>query len=206
MSALRCLALAVVLTACATHRPPPKQLAANDYPGTLVSPASQPGDFLLRQQLVASFPGGTQSFEAVLQKKGDKLTLIALTPFGTKAFVLEQSGTDVTFTPYLSRELPFPPRFILNDVQRTYFKGLPHAPLSDGWHHEEREGERISERWANGRLMERHFLRLEQDPPGEIAVTYVDGMADGRSPPRIEFENGWFGYHLSISTVSETTL
>jgi hypothetical protein len=183
-----------------------RKLTAADYPGSLGSPADHPGDFIRRQAIVAHFPGHEQSFEAVLQKKGDKLTLIGLAPFGIKAFVLEQSASGVTFKPYLHRDMPFPPEFMLNDIRRTYFDGLSSGALSDGWHEVVQDGERVRELWAGGRLLERHFARLSGGPAGEISIVYVDGMSGPQSPALIELDNGWFGYHLTIRTVSEQAL
>lgn len=176
------------------------------YPTALVAPRDVPGDWLRRQQLVARYPTGAGSFEAVLQKQGPTLTLIALAPFGAKAFVLVQTGTEVRFTAYLPVPLPFPPRFILNDISRTYFGGIAGGPFSDGEQVRVRDGERISERWQAGRLLERRFVRVDRDPPGEIVITYVGGMREAHSPALIELDNGWLGYHLSIATLSEQPL
>jgi hypothetical protein len=198
-------AIAWFAVACAAA-PPAPTLKARDYPMALTPPSQHPGDFLRRQTLVARYQSHTSSFEAVLQKKGDVLTLIGLTPFGTKAFVLTQTGVEVKFTSFIPRELPFPPQYILNDIDRTYFQGILEGVLPDGTHTADRNGEQIRERWEKGRLQERRFTRLAHDPPGEIVITYAGGMDGGRSPALIEFENGWFGYHLAITTVSEEAL
>ena len=39
-----------------------------------------------------------------LQHRGDTLTIVGLTPLGTRAFVLQQQGLDVSFTSYLPEE------------------------------------------------------------------------------------------------------
>jgi len=193
----------IAFVACATARPaPPSKL----YPGVLTRPAAHPGDFLRRQKLTARFGEQTQSFEAVLQKQGDKLKLLGLTPFGTKAFLLEQDGLEVTFTSYLPRELPFPPRYILQDVHRVYFSSAPGEPPADGEHAREQQGEKITELWRGGRLLERRFTRVAADPPGVLAITYQGGMAGSTSPRLIAIDNGWLGYSLSIETLSEQTL
>jgi hypothetical protein len=155
---------------------------------------------------VAHYGGRTSSFSAVLQKQADTLTLIGLTPFGSKAFVIQQVGMAVKFTSYLQGELPFPPRYILFDIHRVYFGGLGGTPLPDGEHIAERDGERIREVWKGGRLFERAFTRLAKDPPGAMVIAYEGGMAPGASPARIEIDNGWVGYHLSIATLSEERL
>jgi uncharacterized protein DUF3261 len=190
---------------CGAVRPTPTA-PAPEYPGALTPPPLYGGDFLRSQKVVARYGGSTRSFSAVLQKQADTLTLIGLTPFGTKAFVIEQVGVAVKFTSYLPGEFPFPPRYVLFDIHRVYFGGLGGAPLPDGEHLAERNGERIREVWKGGRLFERAFTRLADDPPGEMVIGYEGGMAPGLSPARIEIDNGWVGYHLSIATVSEERL
>ena len=192
------LAAAALSLACASVPPRP---APREYPGVLVRPSELPGDFVRMQKLAVRFGDQSHSLEAVLQKKGDDLTLVALTPFRTRLFVLEQHGLEVTFTSYMPREMPFPPRYILYDVQRVYFRGLPGAPLPDGEHMGELSGEQVREVWASGKLLERDFTRPGVE--GRITITYRPGMGGGISPPRIEIDNGWVGYNLVITTVSE---
>jgi hypothetical protein len=190
---------AALVLSCATARPVAHKLTASDYPGVLTSPGSVP-DFFRRQTITSRFNGRVQSFEAVLQKRGDTLTLVGLTPFGSKAFVLQQVGTEVRFTPILLRETPFPVEFILNDIQRTYFRGIPSsASMADGWHEEARDGELVRERWSSGHLQQRRFARLTGCPPGEVRIVFVSGAI-----PRIELDNEWFGYHLTITTTYES--
>jgi hypothetical protein len=190
---------------CAAVRPVPTG-QAHEYPGVLTPPSQHGGDFLRSQKVVARYGGRTNSFSAVLQKQADTLTLIGLTPFGSKAFVIQQVGMEVKFTSYLPDELPFPPRYVLFDIHRVYFGGLGGAPLPDGEHVAERDGERIREVWKGGRLFERSFTRLAADPPGAMVIAYQGGMVPGTSPARIEIDNGWVGYHLSIATLSEERL
>ncbi len=196
--------LPLLLAACthtARHVPVP-----SDYPQAPVAPASSFHDFLRVQTIVATAHGRQYSMQAVLQKIGGTLTLVGLTPFGAKAFVLEQHGSEIRFKPYLMKELPFPPEFVLNDIRRTYFGGLNEGVLANGWHQADHDGERIRERWQDGRLMERQFTRLQGDPPGAIVIQYGSGLQDERAPETLEIDNGWLGYHLTIHTVSEQRL
>jgi hypothetical protein len=201
----RFILAATLACGCGAVRPTPTAQAP-EYPGVLTPPPLQGGDFLRSQKLVARYGGRTTSFSAILQKQAGTLTLIGLTPFGSKAFVIEQVGVTVKFTSYLPGDLPFPPRYVLFDVHRVYFGGLGGAPLPDGEHVAERDGERIREVWKGGRLFERAFTRLAADPPGVMVISYQGGMVPGTSPARIEIDNGWVGYQLSIATVSEERL
>jgi hypothetical protein len=186
--------------ACATAPTP------RDYPTRLESFRTASADFLRRQRITAQFQGHTISFEAILQKQGETLTLLGMTPFGTKAFALTQKGSDVTFTPFLTRELPFPPRYILNDIHRTFFIGLPEAPLADGTHFGVRAGEEIREEWEHGRLRTRRFRRIEGEPAGEITVRYSGEPTASGVAEHVQFTNGWFGYELLIETTSDQAL
>ena len=202
---MRALAVLALITAAACASGPERARMTEDaYPGVLADSATLPSGLFLRQRIEARFGERTESFSAVLQVEGGVLSLLALTPYGTRAFLLEQHGQSVRFTPYVERELPFPPRFILIDVHRALFTGLGEpAPAIDGPRVLERHGERITERWRGGKLLERRFERLDGKPAGTITVRYGSGMAQGALPDHIELDNGWFGYRLSIRTLAE---
>lgn len=198
-------AAALLLAACC---PPPGAgfvLRAEDYPGALHPPSALGPDFMWRQRLTARFGDREESFEAVLQKVGDELVLLGLTPFGSKAFVLRQAGGETELTSFVDREMPFPARFVLIDVHRVYVALAPDAP-PEGEHRFERDGEEVVEVRRAGRLIERRFRRLDGQPPGVITVRYQRWSDDGLDPLEVELDNGWFGYRLSVSTVERTAL
>lgn len=194
-----------MLLAASCAAAPREPSATPDYPTQVVDVGKLPGNFLIRQTLVVRYQQETRSLDVVLQKRANELVVIGLGPFATKAFVLSQTGTVLAYKAYQPVALPFPPRYVLNDIFRTYFLGIGDGPLGDGEHGLERDGERVSERWEDGRLLERRFTRIARDPPGAIDIRYVGGMAGTHPPPMIEFDNGWLGYHLSIATISEET-
>lgn len=200
MSVRPWLMVLALLAACATGPRPPAMTEA-DYPGALVDSAALPDGLFLRQRIEARFGERTQSFSAVLQVDAGVLSLLALTPYGTRAFLIEQTGQSVRFTQYIDRDLPFPPRFILLDVHRALFAGLGQPAATDGTRTFEREGERVLERWQAGKLLERRFERLDHEPAGTIRITYGSGVAPGSMPARIELDNGWFKYQLKIETL-----
>jgi Protein of unknown function (DUF3261) len=188
---------------CATMPPPAQQPAADAYPGTLADSGALPDGLFLRQRIKARFGKRELSFAAVMQTDGGVLSLLALTPYGSRAFLIEQRGQQLSFTKYVDREMPFPPRFILLDVHRTFFLGLPGAPLADGEHSADRSGERITERWKGGLLLERSFSRIDRKPQGTIRIRYSGERIGGIAARQIQLENGWFGYHLSIETLAD---
>ena len=160
---------------------------------------------MARQRVIAQHNGKRSSFEAVLQSDGDTLVLLALTPMGTKAFSLTQEGTQVEYTPYVDERLPFPPRYVLIDVHRTFFLGFPQSPRADGRHKVRLGAETIHEEWRDGRLQRRSFRR-RCGPKGTIEVRYVGGMAIDQPPPVVNFRNEWFGYELTIETLAHQWL
>lgn len=200
-----CGLLALVAVACSTRQARPPLRGAPDarsYPGRLRPSAELPDGLFYRQRIEARFGERELSFSAVLQVGDGALTLLALTPYGSRAFLIEQRGTQVSFTAFVDEPLPFPPRYIVLDVHRTFFLGACDAPCSDGVHEIERDGEQIVERWRGGKLFERSFRRLAGQPPGQIAIHYEGGLSSDAPPPPIVLDNEWFGYQLRIVTLN----
>jgi hypothetical protein len=192
--------------ACRPPAPPTETPTppAPGYPGTLVDPAGVPRDFLMRQHIRGAWKELRFSFEAVVQKRGDALTVLGLTPFGAKAFTLVQVGTDVRFTLDLPHDMPFPPEYILRDVHRAFLWDveLPWGTRGkDGDNVATVAGERVAEAWRDGALVTRSFAAISGSPAGTIAVTYGDGMRDGVPAGMVVLDNGWFGYRLEIEIV-----
>jgi hypothetical protein len=190
------------LVACAAPPRGPPRLSDADYPGLLRSATELPGDLLWRQRVTATWGDARpRSFDAALQKQGDTLTLIGLSPLGTTAFVVVLRDGAIDFREESGEDLPFPPRFILLDVQRVFYPWLPPG---------QREGlvgdERVVEDFVDGRLAERRFTRLDGQPAGTITVRYEWGGQAWRAPVRAELDNGWFGYRLTVVTLDETQL
>src|SRR6478609_4864398 len=119
---VRAAALATLLAAagCIHHTAPPERSKmAPPTAAELPPPDAIPGTFTVRQKLRATSPKGGGSFEAVLQKTPGTLTLVGLTPYGSRAFLLQQTKGDVSFTKYVPRDLPFAPTFMLLDIHRA---------------------------------------------------------------------------------------
>ena len=173
--------------------------------GVLVPPRQIVADFVWRQRIAVRFKARRDSFSAVIEKRADRLLLLGLTPFGTRAFALEQRGTTVTFTPYIELELPFSPLYVLADVHRAFFRGLPNAPLPDGWHEQSANGEQIRERWQGGRLFERGFRSLDASGNG-VLIRYEGGMLQLAPPRTISLISQHFGYALTITTLFAQSL
>lgn len=192
--------IAAWLWACSGQPARPPKLTDEMYAWTLRTPQALGADFLWQQRLTARFGPRSESIKVAVQKVADRLTIVGLTPFATKAFVLEQQGDAVTFKKMIDRDMPFPPRFVLVDLQRAYLPlGPPHP--ADGESQEVLDGERVTQLFAKGQLIERRFARLDSQPRGEIVIRYSQYRDDGL-PGRIVLDNKWFGYQLEVATLS----
>jgi len=189
---------ALLLAACRPRAPEPV------YPGELQPPGRFGRDFLLHQRLLFRRGETEQALQTALQVRGDTLTLVGLTPLGTRAFVITQTGLDLAFTSSLpeDQQLPFPPRFVLHDVQRALLPVLDSRALGDGEHRQELGDEVVTERWQGRRLRERRFRRRAPPPAGEVVVVYGgEGYVFGEAPGPIEIDNGWLGYRVLLTTL-----
>lgn len=182
-------------------------ISEDSYPWQWRDLAELPGDFLWQQSIDAKLGAHSFHLEAALQKKDGQLVLVGLTPFGSKAFALTQQGTSVSFESFVDRKPPFPPKFMLVDVQRAYW---PIAPATaDGAVATELGAEHVDEVFAGGHLVSRTFTRAELRPdgkpyPGAITIRYDDWQDDVAR--RVTITNDWFGYTMDIRTTSAKTL
>jgi len=204
------LALGALLVVAACHTTPRRVLTEADYPGELRQPEALGKDLLWQQRVTASWGEGEErGFDAAVQKQGAKLTVIGMSPLGQAGFVLIQDATGVTFENHTDMHLPFPARFVLLDVQRTFFPWLPSVGTpAAGERTGIVAGEQVVEVHAAGRLVERRFTRLDGKPAGTIVVRYEwpDTDAGRIAPRRAVLDNGWFGYRMTVDTHSEAEL
>lgn len=191
--------------AVACGAPPPRLPPSRaTYPGFLADTSTLAPDFFARQRLRGRYADRELVMDVVVQLASQKLTLVGLTPFGSRAFVLEQVGNEQHLEQLIGGELPMDAACVLNDVHRVFFRGFA-GPLPDGEHHREEHGELVSERWRGGVLMERRFTRLDGKPEGVIVVTFTGSPAPVIAS-NVRLDNGWFGYSLDIESVSQVKL
>lgn len=117
---------ACLLGACAPAIEKPKTQRAPLAPIALLPVTALGESFIWEQRVTASWGQQSSAFDAVLQRQGDKLLLVGLTPLKTPAFVLTYQKGEVTFRNYTKRRLPFSPRYMLADVQLAFFPGSRH--------------------------------------------------------------------------------
>lgn len=201
--------LALALSACAGRTAKTgRHAGALPDPGPIRPPAALPYDFQWRQRVTAEWPDGKQSFEAVLQKRGGELLLLGLSPMGLPGFTLAlREDASIAFDNRTDTELPFPPAFILADVQRVFFPWLEPVPADF-------EGERtgtafgldVRERYSQGRLVSRAFQWSDAPEKGTVRVDYEGTRPEQDAPERVLVTNGWFNYRLRIDTLTQSRL
>lgn len=180
----------LALLACGPSQPPAS--AQGEYPAVLHPPAELHPDFSVHQHITASSRGHSGSFDAVVQKHGNKLVVVGLGPASVRMFVLEQTASGITFEQSFGPTLPFPPRNIVVDVHRTFFKVLPEGVRAGTI-----DDERVEEDWRGAELAERRFFRADREKP--VTVHYGPGCTRARcAPSTIKLNNPWFHYELSI--------
>jgi len=200
-------ALLLVVAACGPRPSGPVGPAAREYPCILHAPSQLGVDFSVNQHVEATKDGRTGSFDGVLQKAGNDLVIVGLGPAGVRAFVLKQSGDRITFEQAFGPELPFPPRNIVVDVHRAYFKALPPPPSGAGKVTGTIDDETVEEDWLDGHLAERRFTRPGTTFQGTVRVTYARGCTPQRcAPASFRLVNEWFSYSLAIANTDYTWL
>lgn len=164
----------------------------------LVDTAIIGGDFTARHSIEARFGERRAIFQAILQKTGDRLIIVGLTPQGQRAFVLQQRGREVEYDQAPGVELPFSPWHILVDIHRGLFRGggPSPAPRPDGEHHVAHPLEPMVETWSGGSLT-RRVIAIHGVERGAV-VEYAPGSGPlyARS---LRFRNLRVGYTLRIS-------
>jgi hypothetical protein len=202
------LLLPFVTLACAPRResksaPDPVQ---PEYDGPMVDPREIPWDFLWRQRVSAKHGGSSGAFDAVVQKKGDTLLILGLTPFQTRGFSLTQNGTLFEYEQFVPFELPFSPKSVLIDIHRSFFFGLLEDLPPDGTRHLEWKNEHVADRVVSGRLRSRTFLNVG-GPGGRITLSYgKEGYRPGTPPPLVLLTNEPYGYELQVRTTETQRL
>jgi hypothetical protein len=197
------LALALSIAGCSSAKSAenPPSPPAEEERGPLPDTHRLRCGFSWQQEVSASYGPLENSFTAVVECSGEELTLVGLTPFGTRAFLLRQKGSRVHFEKFVDRELPFSPRQILVDLHRAFFIGyLADESIEENFFHEIRTDE-----IRNGKLVKR-TLRREESPGKPIVIDYGSGYDGTTPPPKITLENGLYGYRLEVETTAAEKL
>lgn len=211
LALLGAVATVLLATACRPHGKasgsaiPPVSLA-----GYLRATEELSPPFMVQQRLKGKYGSEDAEIDCVVQLAEGKLSVLGLTPFGTRAFVIEQRGREVSFQKFVERDLPIDPANVLYDIHRVFFRGL--APLAadraalpeDGSHEAQDHGDMVRETWQDGHVVERRFESLEG--PANLVVVSFEGAPAPIIAPRVRLTNVAFGYTLEIETSEQQLL
>ena len=193
----------VLVGACGS--PPKTPDASTEYPGVLHPPSELTPNFSVEQQITVTKGDRKAELDGVLQKSGDQLVIVAFGPLKVRAFVLKQDPTGIHYEQTMGPQLPFPPRNIVVDVHRAFFKRLPDPPRN-GEHRGHLDDEEVTEIWKDGSLVERRYER-PSFRPGAVRVRYGPGCTvEQCQPEHIDIDNPWFDYRLSITSTNYNPL
>jgi hypothetical protein len=153
---------------------------------------------------------------------GFRLALIAGAPTSAG-----EGAARIEFENRSGRALPFSAAHMLADVQRVFYPWLAEpwpseasasgpdpdrvepagVDCPEGCERSGRQGAvAVWERRVAGRLAERRFAIVGRLDAGEVRIRYADWQGEPAMPRRVELENGWFGYRLTIETLEATAL
>ncbi len=165
-------------------------------------PATAP-NFMARQKLIGRYGEREFRAEVIIQKQGEKLVLIGLSPFGTKGFVLEQTGVEVEYTSHMpeGRELPFPPVFMLVDVHRSIWLSGQGTAKPDGEHTSERGDYRVTDDWRGGLIRAREISPAGEGAAPEVSIEFPEGARYGVPPSKQLLRHHRYGYSVEVETV-----
>jgi hypothetical protein len=159
--------------------------------------------FVVEQRLKGTYGQREFTVDCVVQFAGNKVTVVGLTPFGTRAFAIEQVGTRVTFQKFIDRELPIEPADVLYDVHRVFFRAL--AGQGDGVRESPDASDLVRETWQDGHLVERRFQSLE-GPVSNLVVVTFEGAPAPVIAPIVRLTNAAYGYTLELENSGQKLL
>ncbi len=196
--------IAISTFGCQTTTPDrPSEVTDADARAGLLSTQDLPRvAFTLRHHLRFVFGDRSGSVEAVLQKGCDHVTVVGLSPFGTRLFSVRQSGSEVIHEPTQQRAWPFPPHRMLIDIQRIYLYPLRDPPPADGAYESFVGETRVVEDWRAGRLRTRVLTVSSAQHPEHIVIRYQGSFGDGSVPSLVEFSDQTREYRLEVETIS----
>jgi hypothetical protein len=197
--------LLLALAACASKQSPPPVEAPVDDDSAVLIPTGQLAapPFMVLQRVRGKYGTQDVAFECVVQLSQGKLTVTGITPYATRAFVIEQDGVEVRSEAFMLRDVWFDPLQVLYDVHRAFFRGLP-AAQTNGVHEQLDHGEFVRELWQDGHLVERRFHALETS--ASLIVISFEGAPAPLIAPRMRLYNLHYSYWLEIENVQQKRL
>ncbi len=194
---------------CASNEKTTSQKAPHtklpNYRGPRVAPNEISSDFMWQQRITARHAQSTTSFDAIVQKRKNQLLIVGLTPFNSRAFLIEQNGLQFKFEKFVPFDLPFAPEAILIDIHRCFFHLLVNNLPESGKRAGQWGEENIVDFFKGGALIKRTYLNVS-GTGSALVVTYPGGYTPFTPPPITILHNRAYGYQLKIETISSRLL
>ena len=197
----------IALQSCATNptdsvqNPSTQAFAKAEIIKFLFPLAQIESNFMLRQKLLGSFRGQDFHGEVIIQKLAGELTIIALTPFGSKAFAIKQTSERIDSVSFIPQQLVFPPELMVLDIHRSLFIGSNKSDKpQNGVINFVYKGVGIRETWNKGQLKQRLFFAKNKPKTVEFTINYGEGMHDFIPPAEIELFDHRIGYRIRVIT------
>jgi hypothetical protein len=199
------LCAGLLLSGCAAGRKL-RGLAHRGSPGPcpvlLVDTADIPEGPLLRQRVrIRSLAEEREiPLELAVQLRDQVITIVAFTPFGTRAFSIVQRGIEIEIDDFVGSQLGVRPIWLLDALHRSRWITAPTDLQGLEVQRRPRGEERIAQPpAADGEAVTRSF-RLEgssalPSSDDEVSVEYRPAEAG-----RIRLSNPWCGYTASIES------
>jgi len=156
-----------------------------------------PGEFEVRVKVVATSAGDEKEMEGRLRKLPGQLALTGLGSDGKAVFLLEQTDTKVTFTPYTTKTWTFSPTYVLGDLHRIFDAPLG-AAIPDGQRSGLVKSVLVKEHWQEGQLRHRSYTETEGTGSlPKVSIAY-QGAGPQRLPAHVVLKNHGIGYTLAL--------
>ncbi len=152
--------------------------------------------FRLRQRFLIHLGDESHRVDTVAERRGESFVVVGFTPFGTRGFVLTQTGTEISLDDRIGRRMGLRPLLILDAIHRSYLIAPEGGLLQGGTTVWLREDEAIRDDWANGALRWRVFRSANRERAGNVSIFFADER-------RSTIWNDWCGYEARVLKLSD---
>ena len=197
-------ACGVLLAALACAQPAPAPVGSREAAlrDQLIPTRQIKAGFFARQRLRFRSGERSGSIAAVVQVECGTLTIVGLTPIGTRLFTIQQRGLDVQIDPVEVPDWPFSPLDVLLDVHRSLLYPVADPPLPDGRHAVRVRGLETIEVWEHGQLRERVVPETRGAARGRFSIRYPVAGATGP----VQLSSELYDYAIEVETIESHAL
>jgi hypothetical protein len=154
--------------------------AVAQCPGSLRPTSEIEGDLRVELRMQVKAESVDAALRLALEKQGDELTLVGISPLGAVVFSVIQNGVELEVDALPASILEVPPENVLRDLHRILFLDVPEGS-TDGKRRASLGGVQITELWRAGRLVRRSFA----GDGAPVVVDFVEAPLEGLSEARV---------------------